>query len=69
MTNSTTEEVIATIPAGDATDVDRAVKAYLREKYQKPGNVFVGVVHRLIRSDRPVRLELTPLCTWRSAAM
>ena len=25
--NSTTEEVIATIPAGDATDVDRAVKA------------------------------------------
>ncbi len=27
------------------------VKNYLREKYQKPGNVFVGVVHRL---DRPV---------------
>ena len=25
--NSTTEEVIATIPAGDATDIDRAVKA------------------------------------------
>lgn len=27
------------------------VKNYLKEKYQKPGNVFVGVVHRL---DRPV---------------
>ena len=27
------------------------VKAYLKEKYQKPGNVFLGVVHRL---DRPV---------------
>lgn len=27
------------------------VKAYLKEKYQKPGNVFVGVAHRL---DRPV---------------
>ena len=26
-------------------------RAYLREKYQKPGNVFVGLVHRL---DRPV---------------
>jgi len=27
------------------------VKEYLKEKYNKPGNVFVGVVHRL---DRPV---------------
>lgn len=27
------------------------VKTYLKEKYQKPGNVFLGVVHRL---DRPV---------------
>lgn len=26
------------------------IKAYLKEKYQKPGNVFCGVVHRL---DRP----------------
>ena len=29
------------------------------------GRAAVGVVHRLIRSDRPVTLELTPLCTWR----
>lgn len=27
------------------------VKEYLREKYRKPGNVFLGVIHRL---DRPV---------------
>ena len=26
------------------------VKAYLKEKYQKPGNVFLGVVHRLDRA-------------------
>ncbi len=33
----------------DGTDetVDRLVKSYLKEKYQKPGNVFLGVVHRL----------------------
>ncbi|MBP6722388.1 MAG: RNA pseudouridine synthase, partial [Bacteroidia bacterium] len=26
------------------------VMAYIREKYQKPGNVYVGLLHRL---DRP----------------
>ena len=35
---------------GDASLPD-LVKEYLREKYNKPGNVFAGVVHRL---DRPV---------------
>ena len=30
------------------------------------GRPAVGVVDRLVRADRPVRLELTPLCTWRS---
>src|SRR5258707_681796 len=35
---------------GDASLLDLA-KAYLKEKYNKPGNVFVGLVHRL---DRPV---------------
>lgn len=35
---------------GDETLADR-VKQYLKTKYNKPGNVFVGVVHRL---DRPV---------------
>jgi 23S rRNA pseudouridine1911/1915/1917 synthase len=36
--------------SGDLPLLERA-RDYLREKYQKPGNVFVGLVHRL---DRPV---------------
>lgn len=39
---------------GDSTGdepMSEMVKAYIKERYQKPGNVFVGVVHRL---DRPV---------------
>ncbi|MFO0937667.1 MAG: RluA family pseudouridine synthase [Gemmataceae bacterium] len=32
---------------GTEETVDRLAKAYLKEKYQKPGNVFLGVVHRL----------------------
>ena len=35
---------------GDNTLLDYA-KSYLKIKYQKPGNVFIGLVHRL---DRPV---------------
>jgi 23S rRNA pseudouridine1911/1915/1917 synthase len=34
---------------GKEETLDRAVKQYLKDKYQKPGNVFVGVVHRLDR--------------------
>lgn len=33
------------------TPLDEMVKDYLREKYDKPGNVFAGVIHRI---DRPV---------------
>src|SRR5438128_4445628 len=36
---------------GGAETLDRIVKHYLKEKHQKPGNVFLGVVHRL---DKPV---------------
>lgn len=32
-------------------DMLSIIKQYLKEKYQKPGNVYVGLVHRL---DRPV---------------
>ncbi|MBS1976155.1 MAG: RluA family pseudouridine synthase [Bacteroidetes bacterium] len=35
---------------GDATLADWC-KAYIKEKYQKPGEAFLGVIHRL---DRPV---------------
>ena len=42
------------IVQGDKTGdipLSETVKAYIKEKYQKPGAVFLGVVHRL---DRPV---------------
>lgn len=42
------------IVQGDKTGdepLSETVKQYIKEKYQKPGNVFLGVVHRL---DRPV---------------
>lgn len=32
-------------------DLLTMIKSYIKEKYQKPGNVYVGLVHRL---DRPV---------------
>lgn len=35
--------------SGDESLLD-AVKAYVKEKYEKPGNVYIGLVHRL---DRP----------------
>lgn len=42
------------IVQGDKTGdepLSETVKQYIKEKYHKPGNVFLGVVHRL---DRPV---------------
>ena len=36
---------------GREETVDRLVKSYVKEKYGKPGKVFLGVVHRL---DKPV---------------
>ncbi len=43
--------VLSTHYQGKEETLDRAVKAYLKEKYHKPGEVFLGIVHRL---DRPV---------------
>ena len=40
-------------------------KAYLKEKYDKPGNVFLGLVHRL---DRPVSGVMVFARTSKSAA-
>jgi predicted glycogen debranching enzyme len=36
-----------------------------REIASAHGSPAVGIVHRLIASDRPVSLELSALCTWR----
>lgn len=43
-------EIVQGDKTGD-TPLAETVKAYIKEKYQKPGAVFLGVVHRL---DRPV---------------
>jgi 23S rRNA pseudouridine1911/1915/1917 synthase len=51
--------------AGKEETLDRAVKAYLKEKYGKPGNVFLGIVHRL---DRPVSGVLLFARTSKAAA-
>lgn len=48
--NKTSSEIVQGDKTGD-TPLSEKVKQYLKEKYQKPGNVFVGVTHRL---DRPV---------------
>jgi 23S rRNA pseudouridine1911/1915/1917 synthase len=43
-------EIVQGDKTGD-TPLSDIVKQYIKEKYQKPGEVFLGVVHRL---DRPV---------------
>ncbi len=43
-------EIVQGDKTGDEPLVE-TVKQYIKEKYHKPGNVFLGVVHRL---DRPV---------------
>lgn len=48
--NKAAGEIVQGDKTGDKTLCD-AMKAFLKEKYAKPGNVFVGLPHRL---DRPV---------------
>ena len=48
--NKESGEIVQGDKTGDAPLSD-TVKEYIRVKYNKPGNVFLGVVHRL---DRPV---------------
>ena len=47
--NKACGEVVQSDKTGDETVMDR-VKLYLKEKYNKPGNVYLGLPHRL---DRP----------------
>ncbi len=47
--NKKPSQIVQGDKTGDVTLPD-LIKTYLKEKYQKPGNVFCGVVHRL---DRP----------------
>ena len=48
--NKASGEIVQGDKTGDIP-LSETVKQYIKEKYQKPGNVFLGVVHRL---DRPV---------------
>lgn len=48
--NKKSGEIVQGDKTGDVPLSD-LVKAYIKEKYAKPGNVFLGVTHRL---DRPV---------------
>lgn len=48
--NKAAGEIVQGDKTGDRP-LSEDVKAYIKEKYAKPGNVFIGVVHRL---DRPV---------------
>jgi 23S rRNA pseudouridine1911/1915/1917 synthase len=47
--NKKSSDIVQGDKTGDTTLPD-VIKSYLKEKYNKPGNVFCGVVHRL---DRP----------------
>ena len=47
--NKRSSDIVQGDKTGDEPLVDK-VKKYIKEKYNKPGNVFCGVVHRL---DRP----------------
>ena len=48
--NKESGEIVQGDKTGDVP-LSETVKAYIKEKYAKPGEVFLGVVHRL---DRPV---------------
>ena len=48
--NKTTSEIVQGDKTGDMP-LSETVARWLKEKYNKPGNVFIGVTHRL---DRPV---------------
>ena len=48
--NKASGEIVQGDKTGD-TPLSETVKAYIKQAYAKPGNVFLGVVHRL---DRPV---------------
>ena len=47
--NKTCNEIVQGDKTGD-TPLSEIIKAYIKEKYNKPGEVFLGVTHRL---DRP----------------
>ena len=47
--SKTVNEIVQVDKTGDTTLIDK-VKQYVKQKYNKPGDVFIGLAHRL---DRP----------------
>ena len=62
--NKSSSEIVQGDKTGDVP-LSETVKQYIKEKYAKPGNVFLGVVHRL---DRPVSGVVTFARTGKSLA-
>ena len=66
--NKTSNEIVQGDKTGD-TPLSEMVKAYIKKKYNKPGEVFLGVPHRIDRPTSGVVLfartskALTRLCT------
>lgn len=48
--NKSSSDLVQGDKTGDKS-LDTSLKEYLKQKYNKPGNVFIGVAHRI---DRPV---------------
>jgi 23S rRNA pseudouridine1911/1915/1917 synthase len=48
--NKQVSDIVQKDKTGDVA-LEDSIKAYIKEKYQKPGDVFLGVTHRI---DRPV---------------
>ena len=56
--NKRVGDIVQGDKTGDRTIGDD-IKIYLKEKYNKPGNVFLGVTHRLDRPTSGVLLFCT----------
>lgn len=51
--------IVVVKPAGILIDdLQEQVKGYIKEKYKKPGNVFLGMVHQLDRNVSGIVLLL-----------
>jgi 23S rRNA pseudouridine1911/1915/1917 synthase len=48
--NKTAGDIVQEDKTGDVS-LEQKIKLYIKEKYKKPGEVFLGVIHRI---DRPV---------------
>jgi 23S rRNA pseudouridine1911/1915/1917 synthase len=48
--NKQVSDIVQVDKTGDVS-MEESLKAYIKEKYHKPGEVFLGIVHRI---DRPV---------------